>query len=434
MYRFIYKDLLRWKKSSKRKPLIVDGARQVGKTWTLKEFGKKEYEDIAYINCDNNPFMKEIFFDFDTDRLIRDFSAYTGIQIEKRKTLIFIDEIQECPLALTALKYFCEENNDYHIVVAGSLLGIAIHNGTGYPVGKVNRLKMYPMSFEEFLLALDKELLLKNVSELGFEKTKPFKSIYEDLLRQYYYVGGMPEVVKSYVSKKDLFEVRAIQNMIINDYRADFSKHIPSSLVSKVMLVYDSIPAQLAKENKKFIYGFLKKGSRAKDYEDAIEWLIDAGLVYKVNKVSNLNMPLKFYEEHNSFKLYLLDIGLLGAMSKTSAKDVLISNNIFKEYKGAMTEQFVLQEMIKEGIDVYYYTNDNSTCEIDFVIEKEGRVYPIEVKSELNLKAKSLKTVIDKYSLKGLRFSMSDYNKGQDIIDIPLYFIEEWLKTNIPED
>ena len=428
MIRTLYEDLLSWKNSKNRKPLVLFGARQVGKTWLLKEFGKNEYQQMAYINCDNNPALKQAFGDFNIERLIRVFSALSEINIQKETTLIILDEIQEIPLALTSLKYFCEEAPEYHIAVAGSMLGVSVHNGTGYPVRKVDELKLLPMSFKEFLMAGGKDVLLKTLEDQRWEDISVLCESYKDLLRQYYYTGGMPEVVDCYYSSHDLSETRKIQTRIIEDYYRDFSKHIPAKLLTKVRLVYSSIPAQLAKENKKFIYSILKKGSRAKDYEDAIQWLIDAGLIYKVPRISKIAMPVKNYEDPAAFKLFLNDLGLLGAMNEVPAAQILVKDNIFEEFKGSFTEQYVLQEIIASGLKPYYYSNDSSSLEIDFVTQKE-KVYPIEVKAEENLKSKSLKTVIgNDTNLVGWRFSMSNYRDQKWMINVPLYSIRDWLE------
>ncbi len=427
MYRKINQDLFKWKASSDRKPLVLFGARQTGKTWILKEFGKNEYDNIAYINCDNNPIVSAAFTDFDIERLIRVFSAVTNEKILPEKTLIILDEIQEIPLALTSLKYFSENAPEYHIAVAGSLLGISVRSGTGYPVGKVNELFLHPMSFSEFLMAMDKKAFVQMMMEKNWEEIKPFRETFKELLRQYYYTGGMPEVVQKFVQNHDLKEVRRIQKRIVNEYKQDFSKHVPSDQLAKVNMVWDSIPSQLAKENKKFIYGSLKKGSRAKEFEDAIQWLIDAGLVHRVNRITKFAMPLKFYEDLSGFKLFLNDLGLLQAMADVPAAHVLVGDKIFEEYKGAFTEQYVHQQMIADEIKPYYFTNENSTLKIDFVIQDDA-IHPIEVKSEENLKSKSLKTVTDAHKgMHGWRFSMSDYREQEWLTNIPLYCAECWF-------
>ena len=429
MNRTVYKQLCDWKTKKDRKPLILNGARQIGKTWILKEFGRREFETFAYINCDTVTEMKTAFSDFDTERLIRLFSALSGVAIEKGKTLIVLDEIQEVPLGLTALKYFCENASEYHIAVAGSLLGIELHDGTGFPVGKVDEINMHPLSFQEFLLAMGEDILLSQIKEHRWEEFSPLSHKLIELLRQYYYVGGMPAVVKSYIENKNLLEVREIQNQILSDYRRDFAKHIPKEELPKVNIVWNSIPAQLAKENKKFIYGALKKGARAKEFENAIQWLMDAGLVHKVIRVSNVEKPLKFYEDYDSFKLFALDLGLLGAMAEVSAKNVIANNKAFTEYKGAFTEQYVLQEIANLGMKAYYYSKENSTLELDFIVQKD-EVYPLEVKAEENLRSKSLRTIYEKNTdLKPLRFSMSPYKEQDWMKNIPLYLVGEFIES-----
>lgn len=429
MERTAYQDLINWKNKKNRKPLILNGARQVGKTWLLKKFGENEYESFAYINCDDTPEMKIIFSDFDTQRLIRNFSSITGVEIIREKTLIVLDEIQEVPNALTALKYFCENAPEYHIIVAGSLLGIGLHEGTGFPVGKVDEVSLYPLTFEEFCNALGKNILMNQVKEHKWNELSVLSHTFIELLRQYYYVGGMPAVVKDYCEKQNLKSVRDIQNQILADYKRDFSKHVPKEILPKVNIVWNSIPSQLSKENKKFIYSAIKKGGRAKEFENAIQWLIDAGLVYKVLRVSKIEKPLKFYEDFDAFKLFILDLGLLGAMVDVSAKDVLVNNTAFVEYKGTFTEQYVLQELITVKKNIYYYSKENSNLEIDFIIQKD-EVYPIEVKAEENLRSKSLKTVYElNQSLKPCRFSMADYREQDWITNIPLYLAKEWVKN-----
>ena len=429
MKRLAYNDLLKWKADSGRKPLIVNGARQVGKTWLLQAFGAGEYETIAYINCDENDNIRNAFSDFDTGRLIRVFSVLSGVAIKSGKTLIVLDEIQQVPLGLTALKYFCENAPDYHIAVAGSLLGIGLHEGSGFPVGKVDEIQLYPLSFKEFLMAMGEEMLITQMEEHRWAELSVVSAKLTELLRQYYYVGGMPAVVAAYARERDVFKVRAIQNQILSDYRRDFSKHVAKDVLPKVNMVWDSIPSQLAKENKKFVYSAVKRGGRAKEFENAIQWLIDAGLVYKVMRVSAVKKPLKFYEDLNSFKLFLLDLGLLGAMSEVDAKDVLVNNTVLTEYKGAFTEQYILQELVAQGRKLYYHSRDRSSLEIDFVIQKE-HVYPIEVKAEENLKSKSLKTLYeDNPNLKPVRFSMADYREQEWMVNVPLYFAAEWVSA-----
>lgn len=431
MQRYAYKYLLDWKTKRNRKPLIVEGARQVGKTWLIKEFGMNEFTNMAYINCDNNDLVKDLFKDFDLQRILRNISAITEETIEPGKTLIVLDEVEELPLALTSLKYFCEELPEYHIIVTGSMLGIKMHNGTGFPVGKVNRLTLYPMNFLEFLEANNKSNLIKLLLEDEYahkwEDLNKFNDTLKELLKQYFYVGGMPEVVKYYIDTQDLKGTRELQESILSDYRDDFSKHAPSSILPKINAVYNSIPAQLSKENKKFIYGLIKTGARAKDYEDAIKWLIDAGVVHKLSRTKKIQKPLNFYEDFSAFKLYLNDLGLLGAMSNTSAKDVLVTDNAFVEYKGAFSEQYVFQQLLSLNKKAYYYTNEDSTLEIDFLLELEN-LYLIEVKSGENTKSKSLTTSLKSdQALLGLRFSMNDYIEQDRITNIPLPLVIPYL-------
>ncbi len=429
MRRLVYNELRKWKNAEDRKPLIVDGARQVGKTWILKEFGHNEFKNVVYINCDKTTEMKSLFFDFDTARLLRAFGSIVEENIIPGETLIILDEIQEAPLGITALKYFCEDAPQYHIIAAGSLLGISLHGGSGFPVGKVDRLNMYPMTFSEFLEALGKKHLLNLLQSRKWVEISSLAPTFIELLRQYYFVGGMPEAVASYISDNDLLKVRAIQKRIIEDYEEDFSKHIPPDLLPKVRMVWNSIPSQLAKENKKFIYGALKKGARAGQFENAIEWLLDAGLIYKVHRTKKIERPLKFYEDFDAFKLFLCDLGLLGAKADVTSREVLLGADFFSEYKGAFTEQYVAQELIAKGETPYYYSKENSTLKIDFIIQKE-ELYPIEVKAEENVKSKSLRTVFDlNPKLKPCRFSMMNYSQQDWMTNVPLYTASEWVDT-----
>ncbi len=429
MKRTIYEKLLEWKNSPERKPLIIDGARQVGKTWIMKEFGTHEYENMAYINCDRVVEMKSLFYDFDTTRLIRSFSSISNTTIHPGTTLIILDEIQEAPLGITALKYFSEDAPEYHIIVAGSLLGVSLHTGTGYPVGKVDELKMYPMTFLEFLSASGNEGLVEQIKTHNWEELSPMSQKLTDFLRQYYYVGGMPEVVNNYFQKQDLKAVRKLQKRILGDYEKDFSKHVPSDILPKVVLVWNSLPSQLAKENKKFLYGVVKKGSRAKDYEDAIQWLINSGLTHKIMRVDKVHRPLKFYEDPGAFKLFISDLGLLGAMSDVTSREILTGENYFTEYKGAFTEQFVAQELAALDQKTYYYSKENSPLEIDFLVQKD-ELYPIEVKAEVNLRSKSLRTLYDEdKSLKPCRFSMAGYEEQDWMVNVPLYLAQEWMNA-----
>lgn len=425
MERSIYSSLKKWKDSPTRKPLILQGARQVGKTYILKEFGAREYSEVVYINCDDNNDMQNMFVDYDVDRIIRSMSAISGISIKPSTTLLILDEIQEVERGLASLKYFCEKAPEYHVAVAGSLLGITLHEGTSFPVGKVDMLYMYPMDFEEFLLAMGKEQLVELLRNNSWAALTPLRGMLTELLRQYYFVGGMPEAVKAYVERGDIWEVRSIHSKIIDAYRNDMSKHAPKQQVQRINMVWNSIPSQLARDNKKFIYGALRKGARANDFEIAIQWLVDSGLVHKVHRISKPVVPLKFYEDMASFKLFLLDCGLLGALSETPPEQILIGDNVFEEYKGAFTENYVLQQLKSlPRTFVYYYSNDNSTLEIDFVVQHEAHVIPIEVKAEENLRAKSLRQfVTDNSGLHGVRFSMSDYREQDWLTNVPLWAV-----------
>ena len=430
MKRNILTDLIKWKESYSRKPLILNGARQVGKTYILQEFGRLCYNNVAYFNCDRNKTLNNIFEqDYDTSRIVRSLSALTGFHIEQGKTLIIFDEIQENPIILNSMKYFCENAPEYHIAVAGSLLGISLHDNVSFPVGKVDMLKMYPMTFDEFLLAIRKDEYVELLRSGDKEIIDTLSIQLIDCLRQYYYVGGMPAVVKEYATSGNLQTVRTIQKQILFDYRRDFSKHAPNLEVPRINVVWDSIPAQLAKENRKFIYGIIKKGARASEFEKAIQWLIDAGLVYRVNRATAPIMPLKFYEDLSAFKLFILDVGLMGAMTDTPAEAIIIGDNIFREYKGAFTELFVYTQLVKFNIPIYYYSSNDSRVEIDFLAQIGTKIIPIEVKAEVNVKSKSLRTYIDKHTkLKGLRLSMQPYSDQGWMENIPLYDVNYGIK------
>lgn len=392
----------------------------------MKEFGAREYSEVVYINCDDNNDMQNMFVDYDVDRIIRSLSAISGVSIKPSTTLLILDEIQEVERGLASLKYFCEKAPEYHVAVAGSLLGITLHEGTSFPVGKVDMLYMYPMDFEEFLLAMDKEQLVELLRSNSWSALTPLRGMLTELLRQYYFVGGMPEAVKAYVERGDIWEVRSIHSKIIDAYRNDMSKHAPKQQVQRINMVWNSIPSQLARDNKKFIYGALRKGARANDFEIAIQWLVDSGLVHKVHRISKPVVPLKFYEDMASFKLFLLDCGLLGALSETPPEQILIGDNVFEEYKGAFTENYVLQQLKSlPRTFVYYYSNDNSTLEIDFVVQHDTHIIPIEVKAEENLRAKSLRQfVTDNPGLHGVRFSMSDYREQDWLTNVPLWAVK----------
>lgn len=427
MYRYAIENLDKWKNSKNRKPLLIEGARQVGKTWIMKEFGKKSYNKTVYINFDSNVQMAELFsIDLNVERIIMGLELYAGHKINPTDTLIIFDEVQEVPKALSSLKYFYENAPEYHIVCAGSLLGIALHEGTSFPVGKVDFLKLYPLSFKEFLMAIGLERFAELLDKKDYDMIKSFKQTYIDALKQYYYVGGMPEVVASFADEKDFNEARKIQKRILTAYEQDFSKHAPKEIVPKIRMLWNSIPSQLAKENKKFIYGLIREGARAKEYETAIMWLSDCGLVHKVSRINAPNIPLKAYEDLKAFKLFIVDIGLLGAMVGLNQRTLLNGNELFTEFKGALTEQYVMQQLaVNQDLGVYYYTNDRNTCEVDFIVDNGDNIIPLEVKAEINLKAKSLKTYREKFTPEiSIRSSMADYSEEVGLINLPLYAIQ----------
>ena len=427
MYRIAIEKLYKWKNNKRRKPLIIEGARQVGKTWLMKEFGKQAYADTVYINFDSNSRMANLFSaDLDTDRLIMGLELYAGRKINPENTLLIFDEVQEVPRALASLKYFYENAPQYHIVCAGSLLGIALHQGTSFPVGKVDFLKLYPLSFSEFLMATGNERFAELLKKQDYEMITSFKQTYIDALKHYYFVGGMPEAVQSFAESKDFNEVRAIQKRILAAYEQDFSKHAPNEIVPKIRMLWNSIPSQLARENKKFIYGLVREGGRAREYETAIMWLSDCGLVHKVSRVNAAGIPLKAYEDLKAFKLFIVDVGLLGCMTGLRQRTLLDGDDLFVEFKGALTEQYVCQQLKTiEDLGVYYYTNDRGSCEIDFVVDTGEQIVPIEVKAETNLRAKSLKTYRERFEPElSVRTSMADYKKEDWLLNLPLYAIE----------
>ena len=426
MYRNKIEDLKKWKNSENRKPLIIRGARQVGKTWLMKEFGEKFYEKCAYINFDDNTRMFKLFEeDFDLERIIQGLKIESGVNIEPENTLIILDEIQETPKTLKALKYFYENAKEYHVISAGSLLGIAIHEGTSFPVGKVDFLDLMPLSFLEFLDALNEKDLLELLKNNDFDMLKVFSSKLKDYLKIYYYVGGMPEVVNSYIQNKDLIEVRRIQKTLLEDYEQDFSKHAPKNIVPRIRQLWNNIPTQLAKENKKFIYGLVREGARAREYEIALSWLIDCGLIYQINRVNNSKIPLSAYQDFSAFKLYILDVGLLSAMAGIDAKTILEGNAIFEEFKGSLTEQYVLCQLKQcTDLNIFYWSAEAGTAEVDFITQIGTNNVPIEVKAAENLQAKSLKTFVEKYKTKiNVRTSMNNYRREDWLINIPLYSI-----------
>ncbi|MFA6937968.1 MAG: AAA family ATPase [Treponema sp.] len=431
MKRNLITKLIEWKNSPERKPLILDGARQVGKTWLLQEFGRQEFKNTIYLNCDGNSKAEELFAsDYNVKRIIRDLDALFNQEIDADSTLIIFDEIQQIPSALPSLKYFCEDARQYHVVAAGSLLGLNLHKGSSFPVGKVDILKLYPLSFDEFARAAAGEELYKTLTQSPIEELNSLHSKFVELLREYYFTGGMPEAVNAFVQGKSVHDVRSIQKSILYAYEKDISKHAPERIIQKIHQVWESIPQQLAKVNRKFIYGAVKKGARAKDFEEAIQWLVDSGLVYKVNRVKKPNIPLKFYEDFDSFKLFILDCGLLGAISDTPIDQILVGDNIFEEYKGAFTEQYAMQQLKTiPDCSIYYFSAEDSKQELDFLLQKESKIIPIEVKAEENLRSKSLhQFLIDNPQTKGVRFSMSKFREQDWMTNIPLYAASVYLK------
>ena len=428
MERLAMQSLQDWKTKIKRKPLIIRGARQVGKTWLIKEFGKREYKQTVYINFENSKSLQNLFnTDFNISRIITALEIESGIKIQAENTLILLDEIQEAENGLTSLKYFYENTPEYHIIAAGSLLGVALHSTQSFPVGKVDFMNLYPLNFSEFLLAMNQKSLLDLLKNKNWELIKTFKDKYIALLKQYYYVGGMPEVVYSFIHNNDFQEVRNLQKQILIAYEQDFSKHIPNEIVPRLRMLWNSIPAQLSKENKKFIFGLIRQGARAKEYELALSWLIDCGLIHKIGRISKPDIPLKAYLDNSAFKLYIVDLGLLAAMGDIDVKTLLEGNKIFEEFKGSLTEQYVVQQLIANpDIPIYYWSAENGKAEVDFVVQYAGKVIPIEVKAEENLQAKSLKSYYQKYNPEmALRTSMSDYRKEDWLINVPLYTIGE---------
>lgn len=426
MYREAMKQLEAWKCEVDRKPLVLRGARQVGKTWIMQEFGRQYYERCAYISMDENERMQEVFREaFDIGRIIEMLEIEVGFKINPEKTLIIFDEVQEIPRALKSLKYFQEYAPQYHIIAAGSLLGIALHEGTSFPVGKVDFCNLYPLTFREFLLACGEEKLLEILDRNDPDIMQAFKTKYTDYLKYYYYVGGMPEAVSEFITNRDLKRVREIQNKLLYAYENDLSRHTPKEIVTRIRMLWNSIPAQLAKENKKFIYGLIREGARAREYEAAITWLTDVGLVYRISRVKKPDFPLRAYQDFSAFKLFVVDVGLLGAMCRLNARTILEGNRLFEEFKGALTEQYVLQQLIVNSEnDIFYWSAENATSELDFLIQTDDCIVPLEVKAEENLQAKSLKVFVQKYGVRdAVRVSMSGFREQDWVTNFPLYNI-----------
>lgn len=427
MYRYAIEQLKKWKAKKNRKPLIIRGARQVGKTWLMKEFGAAAFSKVVYINFDNNEPMKNLFDgNLEIDRLIIGLELYAGHKIDAETTLLIFDEIQEAPKAMASLKYFNENAPQYQIICAGSLLGVALHQGTSFPVGKVEFLDLFPLSFFEFMIAMGKQPYVDLLQKGDFELAAPFAQEYSGLLKNYYYVGGMPEAVQAFANHQDFNEVREIQQRILAAYEQDFSKHAPIEIVPRIRMLWNSIPGQLARENKKFIYGLVKEGARAKEYEMAMLWLADCGLIHKIHRVSKPDLPLRAYEDLKAFKLFVVDVGLLSCMTGLRQSILLEGNRLFNEFKGALTEQYVLQQLkTLTGVSIYYWTADQAKAEVDFVIDNGKEVIPIEVKAELNLQAKSLKVYQDRFKPnRSIRTSMVDYKQEEWLLNLPLWAIE----------
>jgi len=419
-------DLLKWKDGKHRIPLIIRGARQVGKTWLMKEFGRAAYQDTVYVNFDNNKLMDELFSaDYDITRLIMGLELYSGRKIDPTNTLLIFDEVQETPNALASLKYFNENAPQYHILCAGSLLGVALHQGTSFPVGKVDFLDLFPLSFFEFMMAMGKEQLAETLKNGDFGMAHAFRQEYVNLLKLYYYVGGMPEAVLRFSENKDFNEVRSVQERIISAYEQDFSKHAPTDIVPRIRMVWNSIPIQLARENKKFVYGLVREGARAREYELALLWLLDCGLVYKVHRVNSPQIPLKSYMDLSAFKLFMVDVGLLSCMAGLRQDVFLEGNALFKEFKGSLSEQYVLQQIkTQKGLEACYWTNNRNTSEIDFIVSDGSVVIPLEVKAEVSLQSKSLRAYRDVFSPPlSVRAAMTDYRRDDWLLNLPLYAI-----------
>ena len=424
MKRDLYEKLIEWKNNPRRKPLVLKGARQVGKSYLIEEFGNAEYENLIILNCDKDPRIKGVFESgFRTERIISDIEILSGKKIIPGKTLVFIDEVGDAPQALAALKYFCEDAPQYHIIVAGSLLGIAIHKGVSYPVGKVDELSLYPFSFPEFVRARLGEQMYSRLKTDSIGELASLGSLLEDTLREYYFTGGMPEVVQGFIDKMDYTELRNIQKRILADYSLDISKHADSAILGRIHQVWSSIPQQLARCNSKFIYGNIQKGARAKDYENAIGWLLDAGMIYKIPRVNKPGIPLKYYEDFSAFKLFILDHGLMGAMVDAPISEILLKKNVFEEYKGTFSEQYVLEQLIcTSDTGVFFFNSDSTKLELDFLIQEGNLLVPIEVKAEENLRSKSLRQFHEDYpASKPIRLSMSGYREQDWMTNIPLY-------------
>lgn len=426
MKRMLMDELVLWKSNPNKKPLVLNGARQVGKTWLLKEFGTRHFESVAYVSLDNDAVARSYFdMDLDAHRIIASLSLQLNMDIVPEKTLIILDEIQACPKAITALKYFCENAPEYAVAAAGSLLGLSAHEGSGFPVGKVNMLDLHPLTFSEFLEATGNGRYAGLIESGDVNLMTPFAPTLEGLLRRYYVVGGMPGAVSAYLAGDDFRAARKVQEELLAGYERDFSKRVPPRLLGRMMLAWASIPRHLSRENKRFVFGQVRKGGRAADFEECLAWLEEAGLIHKVQRVDKPGLPLSAYAEQAIFKVFLLDIGLLSAMCELNPEAILAGSAVFTEFKGALTEQYVCQELIAScGFTPFYWSAENSTGEIDFLVQDGGKIYPIEVKAEENLKAKSLRAFASKYDgVHARRFSMSGYRDQDWMRNVPLYAI-----------
>lgn len=435
MKRLLTESLIKWKEDERRKPLLLLGARQVGKTWLMLDFAASHYKNMVYVRFDRNIRMREIFenSNYEMPVILEQLQMVADSKIEPGETLIILDEIQDCPAALTSLKYFCEDMPQYHVMAAGSLLGVYDHFGTGFPVGKVNTMTLYPMSYCEFIQAMGYEKEVEMMEQQRWDIVKNFADRYIHLLKLYYYIGGMPEAINVYLKTKDFHEVRLVQKAILSDYEKDFSKHVPKGLAAKLFLIWESIPEQLTKENKRFVYGDVKKGLRSRDLEDALDWLMRAGLVQRVNRINSPSLPISAYKD-GAFKLYFVDVGLLSAKVNLPPRVLLEKTAVFSEFKGALTEQYVQQQLRSDcGIDTVYWRSDSFQAELDFAFQADMSVVPVEVKAETNTKAKSLLTYCRKYTPEvAVRCSMNDFNRqalsvgdGKEtiLLDVPLYAV-----------
>ena len=416
--------LIKWKSSPRRKPLLLEGPRQVGKTWLLNEFGHEEYQRIAYLDLEETPTLRTIFEgDFNTTRIVSQLQIATGVPISPHDTLIVFDEIQACPKALTSLKYFNQQANDYHIACAGSLLGVALHEQSSFPVGKVNFIPVNPLSFTEFLRAIGQELLANVVAEQDWDIIAPFHERLVTILRDYLFVGGMPEAVASFSQSHDYSQVRECQKEILQAYDRDFSKHAPPEQIPRIRQVWQSIPGQLAKEQHRFSYGMLASGARSRTHRTAIDWLVQAGVIMEVKRVSAPRIPLSGYADPDAFKLYLADVGLLGALAELGVSTVIEPDRLFTEFRGSLTEQYAAMQLFTAfGRAPYYWTNGGGTAEVDFVVQRERDVVPIEVKATRNLRSKSLRVYQEKYAPDvAVRSSLAPYARHGNLVDLPLY-------------